>query len=79
MSGRATFTIVMSSRSMNTPVQTAASVHHLRAASGRAAVIDGELAISMLCMSSVLRRSHPNDVGGRADVTPAVQRRVTGM
>src|SRR6266516_3760625 len=30
MSGRATFTIVRSSRSMKTPVQTAASVHHLR-------------------------------------------------
>ncbi len=31
MSGSATFTIVMSSSSMNTPVQTAISVHHLRA------------------------------------------------
>jgi len=29
MSGSATFTIVMSSRSMNTPVQTAVRVHHL--------------------------------------------------
>src|SRR5690348_17427918 len=29
MSGRATFTIVMSSRSMNVPRQTATSVHHL--------------------------------------------------
>src|SRR5262245_49667461 len=29
MSGSATLTIVMSSRSMNTPVQTAARVHHL--------------------------------------------------
>ena len=29
MSGSATFTIVMSSSSMKTPVQTAASVHHL--------------------------------------------------
>ena len=29
MSGSATFTIVMSSRSMKTPTQTAASVHHL--------------------------------------------------
>ncbi len=28
MSGSATFTIVMSSSSMNTPVQTAARVHH---------------------------------------------------
>ena len=28
MSGSATFTIVMSSSSMNTPVQTAMSVHH---------------------------------------------------
>src|SRR3954465_523730 len=30
MSGSATFTIVTSSRSMKTPVQTATSVHHLR-------------------------------------------------
>src|SRR4051812_7734141 len=30
MSGSATFTIVMSSSSMNTPVQTASRVHHLR-------------------------------------------------
>ena len=29
MSGSATFTIVMSSSSMNTPVQTATRVHHL--------------------------------------------------
>jgi hypothetical protein len=30
MSGRATFTIVMSMSSMNIDVQTTASVHHLR-------------------------------------------------
>src|SRR3954469_23621941 len=33
MSGRATFTIVMSSSSMNTPVHTATRVHHLVAMS----------------------------------------------
>jgi hypothetical protein len=30
MSGKATFTIVTSSKSMNTPAQTAVSVHHFR-------------------------------------------------
>ena len=33
MSGSATFTIVMSSSSMNTPVHTATRVHHLAAMS----------------------------------------------
>ena len=33
MSGSATFTIVMSSSSMNTPVHTATRVHHLLAMS----------------------------------------------
>src|SRR4051794_10706936 len=61
MSGSATFTIVRSSKSMNTPVQTVASVHHLRVP-----------ARSGLCMSSVLSRSIASpDEDGRRAVTPA--------
>jgi hypothetical protein len=46
MSGSATFTIVMSSRSMKTPVPTAASVHHL-------------FRESVLCMSFLLSKPSP--------------------
>ncbi len=40
MSGSATFTIVMSSSSMNTPVHTATRVHHLLAMSISSASFD---------------------------------------
>src|SRR3954453_20768190 len=40
MSGSATFTIVMSSSSMNTPVHTATRVHHLLAMSSSSTKLD---------------------------------------
>src|SRR5438132_1480548 len=71
MSGRATFTIVRSSRSMKTPVQTAASVDHLRLpAISKAPPSARSDSLRSCWRGGALRvvgtpRSEPNCFGGR--------------
>src|SRR5580693_4051226 len=67
MSGNATFTTVMSSRSMNTPVQTAISVHHLRSRAAIRGVYRANVRACTMCRDRRLqshdrnRRPHPPD------------------
>src|SRR6201985_3206185 len=69
MYGSATLTIVMSSSSMNTPVQTASRVHHLRA-TGLPPFPEREIRVrfrqSNRYTESVLRNSPPTPPGGPA-------------
>src|SRR5215469_2217677 len=58
MSGSATFTTVMSSRSMNVAVQTAISVHHLRSRAAIGGVYRSDVPARTMCRD---RRLQPHD------------------
>src|ERR1022692_4190597 len=70
MFGRATFTIVMSSNSMNTPTQTAVRVHHLRSiVFGPSQALGGvrglTLVLDLPSMVENVPRDAPEGVAGR--------------
>ena len=60
MSGSATFTTVMSSRSMNIAVQTAIRVHHLRSRAGIGGVYRAGVPARTMCRDRRIRPHHRN-------------------